>query len=66
MQQQQQQQRTVDKQFTHMLVSDAGAMQETLGRVQYAGYAYMIGTLQQCRVGQMQMGLRATTRIIPF
>jgi len=28
-------------------------------------YAYTIGTLQQCRVWQLESGLRATTEIQP-
>ena len=55
----------MEERFTHMLVS-ANSEQVRLGRVVYAGVAYMIGTLQECRVYQMQHGLRATTEIIPF
>ena len=55
----------MEERFTHMLVS-ADTKQVAMGRVVYAGVAYMIGTLQECRVYQLQHGLRATTQIIPF
>jgi hypothetical protein len=48
------------EQFTHMLVSTLNSY----GVI--AGTAYMIGTKQECRVYQMQHGLRAYTTIIPF
>jgi len=47
--------------FTHMLVSSEGAFGSVV-----VGTAYMIGTMQECRVYQMLHGLRAKTQIIPF
>lgn len=48
------------EQFTHMLVSRTGSC----GMI--SGAAYMIGTKHECRLYQMQHGLRAFTSIIPF
>lgn len=45
--------------FTHTLVANATYCNGV-------GTAYMIGTLQECRLYQMQHGLRATTQIVPF
>jgi len=45
----------------YMVVSDEGKFGSVV-----VGSAYMIGTLQECRLYQMQHGLRAKTQIIPF
>ena len=45
--------------FTHVLVSIATYCNGV-------GTAYMIGTMQECRVYQMLHGLRAVTKIVPF
>ena len=49
----------MEERFTHMLVANTTYCNGV-------GTAYMIGTLQECRVYQMQHGLRATTEIVPF
>ncbi len=45
--------------FSHMIVSLSTYCNGV-------GTAYMVGSLQECRIEQLARGLRATTEIIPF